>query len=391
MTISNLSALSRTAFACACGKTHCTDIQHIVIRRGALDALPDIAASFASGTCFVVADSITYAVAGQSVADRLTAAGHNVRTHVFNTPDLAHPLVPNEAALGRLVVEMPVDTSLIVAVGSGSLGDAARMLSAKTKVPYIIVATAPSMDGYASTVSPLIIDGCKVTYEAVYPYAIVADVDILCTAPDMMLQAGFGDIIGKYTALTDWALSHAVNGEYICPHVIGMVQNAIRQCADHADGLAKRDASAVAAVMEGLVLSGLCMGMIGNSRPASGAEHHLSHYWEVDALANHKPHALHGNAVGVATLVSATLYDISGVARQYNLSLPTVGEIRTLLQRAGSATTPSALGIDRELFRRSVLHALEIRPRYTILLHLHNGGTLERCADAVTRMFYDEV
>ena len=192
-------------------------------------------------------------------------------------------LVPNEMALGRLLVEIPEDTALIVGIGSGTINDMARFLSYKLHIPYVIVGTAPSMDGYASVVSPLIVDGVKTTFEAVYPLAIVADLNIMKAAPMPMLQAGLGDILGKYTALADWHvhLAHILKEEYFCETVEKLVRTAVEKCEMAAERLHLRENDTLESLTEALILSGLAIGMVGVSRPASGEEHHLSHCWEM--------------------------------------------------------------------------------------------------------------
>ena len=96
-------------------------------------------------------------------------------------------------------------------------------------MPYIIVATAPSMDGYASDGAAMITGGMKVTYKAGLPRAIIADTEVLCNAPTDMLKAGYGDIIGKFSALNDWKLSRCVNGEYFCNYIYDLTFEQIKR------------------------------------------------------------------------------------------------------------------------------------------------------------------
>ena len=244
------------------------------------------------------------------------------------------------------------------------------------------------MDGFASTVSPLILDGKKITKPAVYPAAILADTSIMKDAPMPMLTAGFGDIIGKYTALADWRLSRDLNGEYYCEECAALMARAVEKCAENADGLRRRDEQAVEYVTEALVLSGIAMGMVGNSRPASGAEHHFAHTWEVDALARGEEHPLHGNSVGVAAVVSASLYELAADLLPEGFQRPDKARILQCLEAAGACADPKALGIRRDLFFESVLHAMEIRERFTILRFLDGKALLPACAVELTNRFY---
>lgn len=370
---------------CACGKRHQVGIRSIRIGSGLLRELPQLLQELGARQVYLLADHNTWRAAGQQTAKMMEAMGLPFHGRIFQTEK---PLVPDEYAVGSALAAMEPGDNLILAVGSGTLNDTARILSARTGVPYAIVATAPSMDGFASTVSPLILDGKKITKPAVYPAAILADTAILKDAPMPMLTAGFGDIIGKYTALADWRLSRDLNGEYYCEECAALMARAVEKCAENAGGLRRRDEQAVEYVTEALVLSGIAMGMVGNSRPASGAEHHFAHTWEVDALARGEEHPLHGNSVGVAAVVSASLYELAADLLPQGFQRPDKARILQCLEAAGACADPKALGIRRDLFFESVLHAMEIRERFTILRFLDGKALLPACAVELTNRFY---
>lgn len=372
-------------YSCACGKSHKVDIQAIRVGSGVIQELPGILRDLGASHIFLVADNYTYEAAGRQVEQLLDQAGLAYHKRVFQTET---PLVPNEYALGSVLAAMTSQDDMLLAVGSGTLNDVTKYVSARTGVPYVIAATAPSMDGYASTVAPTILDGFKTTLPAVYPAAIVADVDILKDAPMPMLTAGFGDIIGKFTSLADWRLSHQLNGEYYCPEVAGVIEAAVETCAANAQALAQREPQAIQAVTEALILSGLAMGMVGVSRPASGAEHQMAHYWEMDALRRGEEHPLHGNAVGVGTVLAASLYEMAAEYLPQGFAAPDKGQILACLQAAGSCADPKELGIRRELCLESLLHAMELRDRFTVQKLLEQKGKLSLCAQELVARYY---
>ena len=372
-------------YSCACGKSHKVDIQAIRVGSGVIQELPGIVRDLGASHIFLVADNYTYEAAGRQVEQLLDQAGLAYHKRVFQTET---PLVPNEYALGSVLAAMTSQDDMLLAVGSGTLNDVTKYVSARTGVPYVIAATAPSMDGYASTVAPTILDGFKTTLPAVYPAAIVADVDILKDAPMPMLTAGFGDIIGKFTSLADWRLSHQLNGEYYCPEVAGVIEAAVETCAANAQALAQREPQAIQAVTEALILSGLAMGMVGVSRPASGAEHQMAHYWEMDALRRGEEHPLHGNAVGVGTVLAASLYEMAVEYLPQGFAAPDKGQILACLQAAGSCADPKELGIRRELCLESLLHAMELRDRFTVQKLLEQKGKLSLCAQELVARYY---
>lgn len=372
-------------YSCACGKSHKVDIQAIRVGSGVMQELPGILRDLGASHIFLVTDNYTFEAAGRQVEQLLDQAGLPYHKRVFQTET---PLVPNEYALGSVLAAMTSQDDMLLAVGSGTLNDVTKYVSARTGIPYVIAATAPSMDGYASTVAPTILDGFKTTLPAVYPAAIVADVDILKDAPMPMLTAGFGDIIGKFTSLADWRLSHQLNGEYYCPEVAGVIEAAVETCAANAQALAQREPQAIQAVTEALILSGLAMGMVGVSRPASGAEHQMAHYWEMDALRRGEEHPLHGNAVGVGTVLAASLYEMAAEYLPQGFAAPDKGQILACLQAAGSCADPKELGIRRELCLESLLHAMELRDRFTVQKLLEQKGQLISCAQELVERYY---
>lgn len=375
-------------FDCSCGRMHSIGIQKIILDKSVQDGVLEVAEEFRKGTILLISDKNTYEVSGKNIENHLRFNGFNTEKVVF---DCVGTLVPDERAVGTILVECTKDVLLIVSIGSGTINDLGRFISSRIKIPYIIAATAPSMDGYASVVSPLIIKGFKKTFEAVYPFAVIADPEILKDAPIDMIRAGYGDILGKYTALADWRLAKAINNEYFCETSAQLVLNSLDKCIQCSDELISRDRKAMEKLFEALLLSGIAMGLVGNSRPASGSEHHLAHFWEIDALKRGVEHPLHGNSVGAATVVISTIYGL--LKERLGDSMPECGVpepeiIRSLLKRVGAASTPAELGIKKEVFRESVEHAMKVRPRYTVLHLAKKHEVLEELADYLTEKFY---
>lgn len=289
---------------CSCGRVHSTDLRSIDIGRGALDRLPDTLRALGFGRAYLVADVNTWDAAGRAAADRLTASGFSFTSFVL--PDTE--LVPDEKAVGALLLHMPQDADLVLAVGAGTINDLCKYVSRLRGLDYVIFATAPSMDGFVSAGAALIVDHVKVTYDAQAPVAVIGDTQILAQAPMEMITAGLGDMLGKYTCLLDWKLAHLITGEYYCDHVEGMVRTALRTMLDQSGRIRDRDPEVIGSVTEALVLTGIAMKFVGNSRPASGCEHHMSHYWEMKFLMEGKKAILHGTKVGVATVAALRMY-----------------------------------------------------------------------------------
>ncbi|MBE6960225.1 MAG: sn-glycerol-1-phosphate dehydrogenase [Ruminococcaceae bacterium] len=286
---------------CSCGKHHTCDIKFVAIEKGAISHLTHLTEGYTS--VLLVADENTYGVGGVKT---VAALGEKLAKKVIFSGKTI--LIPNEDAVAAVDKEMG-GIDLIVGLGSGVIQDLCKYVSQTSGVPYFIVATAPSMDGYASTGAAMIMSGMKVTYPAKVPSVILADTEILKDAPMEMIQAGYGDIVGKFSALNDWKLSHVVLGEAFCQENYDLIEQMLQKTLSLAEGLVNRDEESVRVLMEALVIVGIAMAFVGSSRPASGSEHHLSHYFEIVGIVRNEDYFCHGIDVAYSTVVTAALRD----------------------------------------------------------------------------------
>lgn len=286
-------------FDCTCGRHHFCDIQHVLIGAGVISRLGELANCYDS--ILLVADENTFRAAGSQTEKALL--GKKLRKVVFYGDSV---LIPNEDAINT-VTEQMAGIDLIIGVGSGVIQDLCKYVSHYSQIPYFIVATAPSMDGYASTGAAMILGGMKVTVAAKVPTAIIADTEVLKDAPMEMIQAGYGDIVGKFSALNDWLLSKTVNEEYFCQEIYDLTFDMVQKTLRLAGGLMKREEESVRVLMEALVIVGIAMSFAGSSRPASGSEHHLSHFFEITGIVHGEEYFPHGIDVAYSTVITAQL------------------------------------------------------------------------------------
>lgn len=290
---------------CPCGKIHRVDIDDILIGKGVIYKLPELIEKYGAEKPFVLADKNTFAVAGELVCKILNNNGISCLKYVYASGQPE----PNEEAVGSAVMHFDASCDLIIGIGSGVMNDIGKILSSLTGRKYIIVATAPSMDGYASATSSMSMDGLKVSLSSRCADVIIGDTDILKTAPDRMLRAGLGDMLAKYISIAEWRIAHLITGEYYCEQVADLIRKALDKCVSNAEGLLKREDEAIEAVFEGLVIGGIAMAYAGVSRPASGVEHYFSHIWDMRGLEFGTQVDLHGIQCALATLQSAKLYE----------------------------------------------------------------------------------
>lgn len=290
---------------CDCKETHLFTVSHICVEKGEVAKLPEFITEFQSKKPFLLADKNTFEAAGKTVCATLDKAGIAYKKYIFPTGEIE----PDEKAVGGAIMHFDNTCDLVIAVGSGVINDIGKILANTAKLPYFIVGTAPSMDGYASATSSMSMDGLKVSLPSKCADVIIGDIDIVKNAPMKMLQAGLGDMLAKYISIAEWRIAHEITGEYYCERVADLIRTALKRCVENAEGLLKREDEAVKAVFEGLVIGGVAMAFAGVSRPASGVEHYFSHVWDMRGLEFGTKVDLHGIQCAVATNIAADLYE----------------------------------------------------------------------------------
>jgi glycerol-1-phosphate dehydrogenase [NAD(P)+] len=278
------------------------------------DALSEVGSIFHQ--CFgtgqaavVVADSTTYDVAGRCVEASLRAAGLTVLDpYIFPSPPTLYARYEN---VERLCAALATQDAVVVAVGSGTLNDLAKRASGELHRPYMVVATAASMDGYAAFGASIAVDGYKQTLTCPAPVAVVADAAVLAAAPPRLAASGYGDLAGKITAGADWLIADALGIEPINQKVWDLVQGPLWSALDRPQDLLAGSPERIMGLTEGLFLSGLAMQMAESSRPASGSEHQFSHLWEMEGIGvDREPPLSHGFKVAVGSVAILALYEL---------------------------------------------------------------------------------
>ncbi len=295
----------RSITDCICGHEHHCNIEKVIIGENACEEIPALLSNYKN--VLLVADQNTFTACGNIVLQLLKDKGFHVRNKIFQTGDTV--LIPDENSLSAVASEIDTNTQIVIAVGSGVINDICKYVSYQHHLPYMIVATAPSMDGYASVGAALILKGMKVTLNGQVPNWIVGDTNVLKDAPIDMIRAGVGDILGKLSCLNDWKLSHVINDEYFCPYIYDMVMTEVEACKKDISLYLKRDPACIGRLMNSLVLVGIAMAYVGNSRPASGSEHHLSHFYEIVNIMKNKEYFPHGIDVAYGTVITSYLRD----------------------------------------------------------------------------------
>ncbi|QTM98048.1 iron-containing alcohol dehydrogenase [Sediminibacillus dalangtanensis] len=366
------------------------DLPDIQVSRYAIEQVPDYVKENTYKQTVLVADENTKYAAGEKLQNLLTETGVDAKL-VLLRPNRHGQVIADEQTIVQLLLETPPKTELLIAVGSGTIHDIVRFVGFKMNIPFLSVPTAASVDGFTSKGAPLILRGEKRTIQTAFPIAVFADITVLKAAPRQLTAAGFGDIIGKYTSLLDWEISALVGGEPYNKLAADITRKSLVTCVENVEKIAAADEEGVRILTEALIESGLVMLLLDFSRPASGAEHHLSHYWEMDLLKSDKPQIYHGAKVGAATAIVTELYKrfascyqpagdpgkgtisdkIEKLYKNWSYiekaieALPDPSSIIQLLRKVGGPGVPGELGIPERLVEQSLNEAYQLRDRWT--------------------------
>ena len=421
---------------CSCGKIHRCPIREVKIGADILGEIPGHLQGIVH--VLLVFDENTRAACGETVRRILRAAGIAVTAVCLPPEREGAAVLPDEDSIAKIRGGLTEQTGCIVGVSSGVINDLCKYVSFFAGLPYMIVATAPSMDGYASKDAAMILGGMKETVPARCPAYIFADTDVLREAPLRMIRAGAGDILGKYSCLNDWRLSQLINGEELCEEIFAMTLREAGLTAENARGINARESGAVSSLMNSLIAVGAAMAYAGCSRPASGSEHHLAHYFEITGILRRAPYLFHGEDVAFGAVLTARLREwllsrtpadfrpcespealrarrdavygrisesVSRLQEQAGLDDPSsrlpvirarwdkvLAVLRTALPSERILEALDQLGLSfgafvrfygKERLREAIVSARDLKNRYTLLNLLADTGLLTEAADAV--------
>ncbi|NLJ94379.1 MAG: sn-glycerol-1-phosphate dehydrogenase, partial [Clostridiaceae bacterium] len=248
---------------CPCGKIHKMPIHGLELGSNALESIGRVFQELTITRAFIICDQNTKQASFPLLLKELKK--HSIPYQVFEFPEFH--LEPDEQAVGSLIMAFDKSCDGILAVGSGVINDLAKVLASISERPLVTLATAASMDGYASNNASMIQNNLKVSLYYECADVVIADTRILAASPPDLLRAGLGDMLAKYTSICEWRISHLVTGEYYCENVADLVRHSLKRILDLADDLLTGDLQAVEEVFLGLYKTGLAMGYAGISRP----------------------------------------------------------------------------------------------------------------------------
>lgn len=346
------------------------------------DILPELFASlkqFWPGLSYVmVADENTWAAAGEKVDGALRQAGFiGAEPVIFPANPVLHADYRHVPGLAR-----QLQGKAVLAVGAGTINDLVKRASFEAECKgYLCMATAASVDGYTSTGAALSVEGFKQTLPCPAPLVTLADTAVLGAAPPEMTAAGYADLAAKLPAGADWFIADALGEQRIDKQAWDLVQKNLRDWLAEPEKLLAQDGMALQGLFSGLAHTGFAMQLLQDSRPASGAEHLLSHIWEMRGLSCRGLEPSHGFKVAIGSLLTSAMMletcklEAEELQRQWREQEPLSAEQRRAqieTQLLGSAVYEPSLEIAMRKFREG--KALQERRRQI----LENWETLRR-------------
>ena len=283
---------------CVCGREHELETKKVVVESGAIANFEQYMADvgLADKKRAVVYDSVIY---------KLTEGKH-VRADQEIVLE-ANGLKAEDVAIEKMMEQLD-DPEVIVAYGAGTIMDFGRYPAYKLGIPFVAIPTLASSDGFTANICSAIINGQKKSTAMCAPVLVVTDLDIIKGAPARLVASGINDILSKYISLLDWKISHLVCGEYYCPMVADLAQEALEIMREAADKYAATGVADHEAMTMAQMKSGLTMQLLNHSRAASGAEHLMAHLVEMQPPRFENAEGIHGECVGVGTFACLKLY-----------------------------------------------------------------------------------
>lgn len=263
-----------------------------IIGSGVLRDVRQVLARHEMGTrILLVADADTWLAAGEHLQRQLT--GYDVAVHCFD----AHPHATMEHA--HSIMKAAQLTDGLVAIGSGTINDITKYAAAMLGKPYIVVATAASMNGYTSATASLAVEGFKYSHPAKPPVAVIADLEVLCAAPAFLARAGLGDTLARSTVEADMMLSHFLFDTPYPQAIFEQLRSHEPALLAQAEELRQQTPEAIARLMLALLDAGDAMTTFGSSAVASQGEHMIAHTAEMLLGTDH---LTHGELIALTTL-----------------------------------------------------------------------------------------
>ncbi len=434
----DIYSLLNKRFICPfCKKQHWIPTKEVVSKKGAILLLPFLLSRLIKKKrILILSDNITYRIAAEK-CEKILKEKFKVSSLIL-FPQGGKRVYAEEKYLPAIVKRLRNKDAILI-VGTGSITDMGKYAAHQLRIPVISVPTAPSMNGFTSSVAAFLSKGLKLTLPVKPALGVLTDIDLVSNAPLDLIRAGFADSLAKSFANSDWKISSFITGEDFCPLPLKITTAAEKRYINKGEELIKRDRKVISRLMEGLTSGGFSMVIAGKSSPSSGGEHLLSHFLDVEAhQQGREPFSYHGLQVGLGIIVSSHIYqrlknfsakdvekalshrdidyeqaikflgrDASLIKKEFKKKIPILKElpqklpplweqikeevfplvypprkIKEYLRKAKCPLRFEEIGVNKELAYRTIMYARYVRGRLTILDIADELGTLKEIAES---------
>jgi len=297
-----------------------------------------------SRRALIISDEFIRKRYGDSVEDSLRACQIESDWNIIKAADF-----PNLEEASRKIAESNVE--IVIGMGGGASIDVAKLSAYRSGKPFISLPTNAAHDGIASPFASIKDSGKPYSIVSSSPLGLLADIQIISSAPPKYARSGCGDLVSKITAVTDWQLARDEKGEYYGEYAANLALLSAQVILKNSNRIGSNLTENIRDIVEALISAGVAAGIAGSSRPCSGAEHLFSH--ALDIIAPGK--GLHGEKCGIGTILMAKLHDLDWE------------KIKEALEKIGAPTSLLSLGITKEEAIEALMLAPKLRDRYTIL------------------------
>ncbi len=264
-----LTELLGSSFECVCGKQHTVPTEEFIYGQDSFGSIPRLVLTYSTHkSCLIIADPRTYGVAGREIEEICETGGLSCDHFIVADAARESPVVDDRTR--DVLLQQTTDAGLLIAVGSGVINDLVKWAAFLQNKPYIVVATAASMNGYGSANVAATIDGLKVLFHAAAPKAVIARPDIIINAPYELSSAGLGDVLAKPVSSADWRLNHFLFDDYFCEFSIDLLRDLEPVYLRNPEKIRCHDPQGFKALFMALFYSSVAMTITGTSSPRLG-------------------------------------------------------------------------------------------------------------------------